>query len=143
MLGFSRVVTVTIIGLLLAVIAQPAGAGLFAVSGKQDVSGLTSVPANGDLADVAVSLANGFPIWYQDAEDGFKYALCLDSELEVAPGILINPCELDFPFIGAPPSFPNNFGSEAMYWAANVAGTYTSSNGVNSFALLTLAQEAG
>lgn len=124
--------------------ATAAQAALYAVSGLQagEPPALTEVLADGDPAQVAVSLANGFPLWYQDVEDGLKLQLCLDTQLVVAPGVVVNPCEYEPPALGAPPSFPGNFGAEAMYWNAATFGNYVSSNGATSSALLVLALEA-
>lgn len=121
----------------------PAQAEIFAVSGKPTVNPnlLTSIGSLGNRADVSVNLANGFPLWYQDAVTGHKYQLCLDSTLAVAPGVVINPCEYEPPLAG-PPSFPGNFGAEAIYWSATALGTYTSSNGALNSALLVLGLEA-
>lgn len=119
-------------------------AALEAVSGLQDDGDppqLTAVLADGDPTQVAVSLAHGFPIWYQDG-NGLKLELCLDRELEVAPGVVVAPCEVAAPQLGAPVSFPGNFGAEALYWNAVAAGTFVSSNGLTNAALLVLAQEA-
>lgn len=122
-----------------------AHADLASVSGKPSAGVpnlLTSVAAGGNPADVAVSLANGFPIWYSD--NGVrKLQLCLDTSAALAPGVTVDPCEFLPPIAGAPPSFPSNFGSEAFYWSAAVVGTYTSSTGQVGSALLIVAQEAG
>lgn len=125
-------------------VALPAQAEIFAVSGRQagDPPVLTSVGPEGNRAEVAVSLANGFPIWYQDQIGGDKFQLCLDSTLEVAPGVVINPCEYEPPLANAPPSFPGNFGAEAIYWSAVALGNFTSSDGTLGSALLVLALEA-
>ncbi len=126
----------------------PVQAALNAVSGLQagDPPALTSVLGNGNAANVAVSLANGFPLWYEDGS-GLKLQLCLDPPQEFDPvnfqGLLVDPCELGVPAAGAPPSFPNNFGAEALYWQAVAATSYTSSDGSLNSALLVLAQEAG
>jgi len=125
-------------------LAAPAQAALEAVSGRQ--AGvppvLSEILAAGDPAQVGVSLANGFPLWYRDIPDGLKFQLCLDTALEVTPGVVVNPCEYEPPSLGAPPSFPGNFGAEAMYWNASTFGNYVSSNGASSSALLVLALEA-
>lgn len=55
---------------------------------------------------------------------------------------MVNPCEYEPPSLGAPPSFPGNFGAEAMYWTASTFGTYVSGNGLTYSALLVLALEA-
>jgi len=125
-------------GILLVV---PALSALDAVSGRQEgvPPVVTEIFAAGDPTRVAVSLAN---VWYRDVPDGLKLQLCLDTALEVAPGVVVNPCEYEPPAFGAPPSFPGNFGAEAMYWNASTFGTYISSNGASSSALLVLALEA-
>lgn len=124
--------------------ALPAQAAIFAVSGRPlgNPAELTSLGPAGNRMEVAVSLANGFPIWYQDAVAGPKLQLCLDTALTVAPGVVVNPCEYEPPALGAPPSFPGNFGAEAMYWNASTFGTYISSGGQQRSALLVLALEA-
>lgn len=121
----------------------PVQAAIFAVSGKPvgNPNLLTSIGAGGNRADVAVNLANGFPVWYQDQAGGNKFELCLDSTLAVAPGVIVNPCEYEPP-LGGPPSFPGNFGAEAIYWSAVIFGNYTSSGGVNSAVLLDLGLQA-
>ncbi len=120
----------------------PAQAALTSVSGLQvgDPAELSELSGNGDSGTVAVSLVNGFPLWYQD-EAGLKLQLCLDTTLEVAPGVVVNPCEYEPP-TAAPPSFPGNFGAEAIYWTAAVLGNYVSSDSSNNSALLVLALEA-
>jgi hypothetical protein len=131
--------------LLIAILALPAEAALDSVSGLPAAGNpnqLTEIPANGDPAQVAISLANGFPVWYQGPV-GLKLELCLQPPSEISPGVVIDPCELGLPSTGAPPSFPNNFGQEAMYWSAVVFGNYTSSGNVNNSALLVLSQQAG
>jgi hypothetical protein len=120
----------------------PVQAALYSVSGlpSGDPAVLSEISGDGNPASVAVNLANGFPLWYQDT-NGQKLQLCLDTALEVAPGVVVNPCEYEPP-TAAPPSFPGNFGAEAIYWTAAALGNYVSSNGVNSSALLVLALEA-
>lgn len=124
--------------------AVPVQAALDVVSGRQVgvPPQLSEILANGDPAQVAVSLANGFPLWYRDMPDGLKLQLCLDTVLTVAPGVVVNPCEYAPPSPGAPASFPGNFGAEALYWTAAALGNYVSSNGAASSALLVLALEA-
>ncbi len=124
--------------------AVPAEAALDVVSGRQVGAPpqLSEVLANGDPTQVAVSLANGFPLWYRDMPDGLKLQLCLDTALTVAPGVVVNPCEYAPPSPGAPSSFPGNFGAEALYWTAAALGNYVSSNGAANSALLVLALEA-
>ena len=121
---------------------HPVQAALNSVSGLPagDPQVLSEISGNGNPADVAVNLANGFPLWYQD-DAGLKLQLCLDTALEIAPGVVVNPCEYEPP-TAAPPSFPGNFGAEAAYWTAAALGNYVSSNGVTSSALLVLALEA-
>lgn len=134
-------ITAFLVGIL--AIALPAQGAIFAVSGQPTVGApnqLTSIGPAGIRTDVAVNLANGFPVWYQDHSAGNKYELCLDSTLEVAPGVVVNPCEYEPP-LGGPPSFPGNFGAEAIYWSGVALGTYTSSDGTLNSALLVLALE--
>ncbi len=121
----------------------PVQAALYSVSGlpSGEPTVLSEIFGNGNPADVAVNLANGFSLWYQDEDDGLKLQLCLDTALEVSPGVVVNPCEYEPP-TAAPPSFPGNFGAEAIYWTAAALGNYVSSNGVTSSALLVLALEA-
>lgn len=126
---------------LSCIVASSAQAGLAAVSGGPDPA-VNEVLPNGNPALVSVSLANGFPIWYRDA-NGRKLALCLDPPVQIAPGVTVDPCELEQPFPGAPVSFPNNFGSEAMYWSAVSSGTFSSSNGTTGSVLLVCSQQAG
>ncbi|MDO9079989.1 MAG: CHRD domain-containing protein [Desulfuromonadales bacterium] len=120
----------------------PVQAALNSVSGLPagDPQVLSGISGNGNPGDVAVNLANGFPLWYQD-DAGLKLQLCLDTALEIAPGVVVNPCEYEPP-TAAPPSFPGNFGAEAAYWTAVAPGNYVSNNGVTSSALLVLALEA-
>ena len=120
----------------------PAQAELDAVSGlpSGDPAVLSGISGDGNPGSVAVNLANGFPLWYRDA-NGRKLQLCLDTALEVAPGVVVNPCEYEPP-TAAPPSFPGNFGAEAIYWSTVALGNYVSSDGSNNAALLVLALEA-
>lgn len=120
----------TILGLLavfLWLATSPSHAALEAVSGVQtgDPPVLTEVLENGDPTLVAYSLANGFPLWYRDA-DGLKLQLCLDQAVERAEGGIFFPCPTEEPLPGAPISFPLNFGPEAFWWIANAANVYTS-----------------
>lgn len=119
-----------------------AEAALDFVSGLQDTEQLTDITAAGNPGQIAVSLANGFPVWYEDA-NGLQLELCLDRGLELSDGTIVNPCGVAAPFAGAPVSFPGNFGAEALYWSAFTAGTFNSSDGSSSQALLVLAQEGG
>ena len=129
--------------------ATPLHAALTSVSGTQTAVGptvaLSEVTAAGNPANVAVSLATGFPIWYKDANN-LKLELCLDQTVPKQGGGIFHPCLTAEPFPGSPISFPNNFGAEAFYWAAvafNPALTSTvGANTVTWNALLVLAQEA-
>ena len=120
-----------------AVTVLTAAAEVAIVSAKPP---LTEVLPAGDPTTVAVSLANGFPLWYGDGTR--KVQLCTDSALQIAPGVIVNPCEYEPPLFGAPPSFPSNFGAEAIYWNAVALGTYTSTVGLPNSALLVLSLEA-
>ena len=122
--------------------AASADAALNAVSGLQDGVQLTAVAGNGDPTQVAVDLAHGFPVWYEDVADGTQLQLCLDTGVEVSPGVIVNPCEYEPPALAAPPSFPSNFGAEALYWSAAALGNFADSNGVTNAALLVLSLEA-
>ncbi|MEZ4601111.1 MAG: CHRD domain-containing protein [Syntrophotaleaceae bacterium] len=115
-------------------LSTPAAAALNFVS--------NDIPPAGDPTQVAVSLANGFPLWYEDGT-GLQLELCLDRQILLNNGVTVNPCEVAAPLAGVPVSFPGNFGSEALYWSAVFADTYISSDGLEYGALLTLAQEAG
>lgn len=131
--------------LLLAILGStftvlPALAQVDIVSAKPP---LPEVLPAGDPTTVGVSLANGFPLWYGDGTR--KLQLCTDSALQIAPGppvVIVNPCEYEPPIFGAPPSFPSNFGAEAIYWSAVALGTYTSTGNLPNSALLVLALEA-
>lgn len=115
--------TLPIILALLTMCAGSARAELAAVSGKAaagNPNALTEVLAGGNPADVAVSLAHGFPVWYRDTNN-VKLELCLDK-----PNAGITPCVTAEPFTGAPISFPNNFGPEAFWWMATAFTTYDS-----------------
>ena len=127
--------------------AAPLHAELFSVSGTQAGSppSLSEVTAAGNPANVAVSLATGFPIWYKDSNN-LKLEMCLDQAVAKQGGGTFFPCLTAEPFPGSPISFPTNFGAEAFYWAAvavnpalvsTVNGTPVTWN-----ALLVLAQEA-
>lgn len=127
---------------------SPLHASLSAISGRQDgaPAQLTAVTSAGPLSNVAVSLSNGFPIWYQDA-NGLKLELCLDQSATIQSVGVIAPCILDAN-PAFPVTFPNNFGAEAFYWSAVAvdAGVVSSANGVPTapwLALLVMAHEAG
>jgi hypothetical protein len=144
MMGLFRILaTTTCLSLLLS---SPVFAALDSVSGPPDVNGrLTPIEAGDDRdpLQVAYSLANGFPIWYQD-ESGLKLQLCLDQEVQKTPasgGGTFLPCFLEAN-PRAPVSFPNNFGPEAFWWAATAATTFTSSDGSLNSMAFTAAQEA-
>ncbi len=133
---------------LLSSVVTPLHAALSAISGRQDGAPavLTSVTAAGPLSNVAVSLSNGFPIWYQDS-NGLKLELCLDQTATLQGGGVIVPCILDANAT-LPVTFPNNFGAEAFYWSAVAvdAGVVSTVNGVPTLpwlALLVMAQEVG
>lgn len=121
----------------------PANGALTAVSGTPDPAA-DRVLAGGDPAAVSVSLAHGFPLWYEDEPGGLKLGLCLD-QATATPGGTILPCLTAQPFPDHPISFPNNFGPEAFYWAAvafeDRAATVAGASRPWS-ALLVLAQEA-
>jgi hypothetical protein len=124
--------------------AGPAEGALHSVSGVPAPSG--EVLPGGPKANVAYSLSNGFPLWYQDA-NGLKLELCLDQRVERAAGVFFFPCITAELFTGAPISFPSNFGPEAFWWSASAFGTFTSTVGgvavsPPTSALLVLAQEA-
>jgi hypothetical protein len=137
---------------ILAIAASaPADAALTSVSGNQTTppAALTEVFAAGPAANVAVSLANGFPIWYRDAS-GLKLELCIDrTAVKSVGGATFHPCLIGAPIESAPVSFPNNFGLEAFYWVAvaqsdPVTGLVSTVNGTNVTwnALFVAAQEA-
>ena len=135
-----RILLITALCLIFWVL--PAEAELTAVSGKPDPA-VNEVAAAGNPADVAFSLAHGFPLWFRDA-NGLKLELCLDQQAVTAGGTFF-PCLTEEPFLGGPISFPVNFGPEAFWWSASAFSTFTSSlNGtpLPGDALLVLAQEA-
>jgi hypothetical protein len=142
MLGIFRLLIIAIGSV--SVLIAPAVAALDSVSGPPASNGqLTSIQAAGDPTQVAYSLANGFPIWYQD-DNGVKLQLCLDQVVEKTPasgGGTFLPCFLEAN-PSAPVSFPNNFGPEAFWWAATAATTFTSSDGSLNSMAFTAAQEA-
>lgn len=138
---FCRIMKFVVAAVMVLAWGSPAMAGLSAVSGLPDPANDEVLPG-GNQAQVAVSLANGFPLWYRDAT-GLKLELCMDPPVAIAPGVLVSPCEVETPFGGAPPSFPSNFGGEAFYWSASMGGTYSSSNGSTNAVLLVLVQQAG
>jgi hypothetical protein len=113
--------------LALGLTAGLSHAALEAVSGVQagDPPALTEVLQDGDPTLVAYSLANGFPLWYRDA-NGLKLQLCLDQAVERAGGGIFFPCATEEPLPGAPISFPANFGAEAFWWMANAAAVFAS-----------------
>lgn len=127
--------------------AAPLHAALSSVSGAQTgiPPALSEITAAGNPAQVAISLANGFPIWYRDTNN-LKLELCLDQTVVRQGGGTFLPCLTAEPFPGNPISFPNNFGTEAFYWAAVAVdpGLISTVNNtpVNWNALLVMAQEA-
>lgn len=126
MVMFRYLRVVLLHAVIVAVLILPAQAALDSVSLRPDGA-------------VAVSLANGFPLWYQDT-NGRKLQLCLDTALTVPPGVVVNPCDYEPPTAN-PPSFPGNFGAEAIYWMASAPGSYVV-NGLTYSALLNLSLEA-
>ncbi|MDO8990595.1 MAG: CHRD domain-containing protein [Sideroxyarcus sp.] len=87
-------------------------------------------PANAALQAVGpVSVDNGFPIWYEDA-NALRLDLCLDQN-----GF----CLTAEPNPALPIAFPGNFGPEAFWWAAE---TSLADNGNGITGLLVLATEA-
>lgn len=135
----------TILSMLLAALAaaSPASGALNAVSGTPNPAA-DRVLAGGNPAAVSISLANGFPLWYEDVPGGLKLGLCLDQATATPAGTIL-PCLTAQPFPNNPISFPNNFGPEAFYWsAAAFENRNATVNGVTTpwNALLVLAQEA-
>ncbi len=118
-------------------------AELFGVSGTPDPATDVVGPA-GEPGAVSVSLAHGFPLWYEDVT-GLKLELCLDQRTETAEGS-IRPCLTAEPLQDAPISFPRNFGGEAFYWSAIAVSAFASSEkgapAAGGDLLLVLAQEA-
>ncbi len=109
---------------ILALWVSLAGAALDSVSGWDGPQGAALVPTIVP-GEVAYSLANGFPIWYED-ENGLKLQLCLDQAVERAGGGIFRPCFTEEPLAGSPISFPGNFGAEAFWWGANAATVFSS-----------------
>ncbi|MEW6721350.1 MAG: hypothetical protein AB1346_12945 [Thermodesulfobacteriota bacterium] len=72
---------------------------------------------------------DGFPLWYEDTA-GLRLDLCLDPGVASCLFIVPNPL--------APVSFPNNYGAEAFWWAADALFDNVS----NMTGLLVLAMEA-
>ena len=116
--------------LLVVSLARPSSAALDSVSGRQAglPAQLTAITSIDPPALVAYSLANGFPVWFQDAS-GLKLQLCLDQAVEKAGGGIFFPCFLGNPAPGSPVSFPFNFGAEAFWYASNAFRTYVSRQG--------------
>lgn len=76
-------------------------------------------PAQAALQAVGpVSVANGFPVWYEDTNN-LRLDLCLDQN-----GF----CLLEEPNPAAPISFPDNFGPEAFWYSAE---TFATGSGIN------------
>ena len=134
-------------GSLALLAAAPLHAELSSISGVQTGTppALSEVTAAGNSANVAISLAHGFPIWYKDTNN-LKLELCLDQTLTSQGGGTFHPCLTAEPFSGSPISFPTNFGPEAFYWAAVAVDPALTSrvNGTDVIwnALLVLGQEA-
>jgi hypothetical protein len=133
--------------LLVLSLAAPAHGALQSVSGTPDPA-IDGVAPGGPKEDVAYSLANGFPLWYQDAA-GLKLELCLDQRVAVDPAVIpagsFLPCLTAEPFPAARISFPINFGAEAFWWMAVAFAPFTSAdNGAQLFgdALIVMSQEA-
>jgi hypothetical protein len=136
-----RLCTAVLLSLLFGL---PAFAALDSVSGLPDPGNptvLTEVRNDGLPADVAISLANGFPIWYQDTS-GIKLDLCIEQQVVLAGGGVFRPCITAEPILTNPISFPINFGAEAFYWSASAASIFNSTTGAGS-TLLVMGQEAG
>jgi hypothetical protein len=136
-----RLCTAVLLSLLFGL---PAFAALDSVSGLPDPGTptvLTEVRNDGLPADVAISLANGFPIWYQDTS-GIKLDLCIEQQVVLAGGGVFRPCITAEPILTNPISFPINFGAEAFYWSASAASIFNSTTGAGS-TLLVMGQEAG
>jgi hypothetical protein len=130
--------------LLLGLFAPQAEAALRSVSGLPDPAN-NEVPAGSPPGTpVAVSLAHGFPIWYQDT-NSLKLELCTAGAVQlVAGGPFIFPCIEAPPLALQPVSFPSNFGVEAFYWSAFASGFFTPSSDLQPrLALLVIGQEAG
>lgn len=143
--SLSRVLVAASILLFITFAFSLSHAELGAVSGfNADNTALVPIDNAADAVDVAYSLANGFPIWYEDTS-GLRLELCLDSNVEIEPGVFIDPCLLENNPI-FPLSFPGNFGSEAFWWNATTSGTFQSSQGgvlvAGGDALLVTAMEA-
>ncbi len=125
-----KMIQFSLLSALLLAMSFPAvsPAALDAVSGLPDPA-VDAVAAGGDPAQVATSLANGFPLWYQDSS-GRKLELCLEQRVEktaASGGGLFFPCLTAEPVTANPISFPTNFGAEAFYWTAAAITTFTSS----------------
>lgn len=137
--------SITSLMVVLLAAGWPAQAAVFAVSGKQagEPAALTTVLANGVPTQVAVSLDNGLPLWYQDGS-GRKLTQCLDVTAEI-PGVgTVDPCELLLANPQHPPSLDNV--GEVLYWQAEAAFNYISRQGdtdIPGFALLVLALQGG
>jgi hypothetical protein len=128
-------------------------AALDSVSGPPvdpDNGPLTEVLSDGDpetIVPVQLSLANGFPIWYQDVPNGLKLELCLEQNPTLDPALGF--CLTAAPSAGNPISFPLNFGPEALYWVAETDLAFISTPDPETGAarggdaLLVLALEAG
>lgn len=106
------------------------------------LSALNALSTDG-VGATLLNLANGFPLWYEDA-GGTKLELCLQQEvISQADGTPFLPCLTEEPILSRPISFPNNFGGEAAYYLLEAADTFVDSGGVVGSLLLVVALEAG
>lgn len=115
---------VAFLAILAGLLPSVSDAGLDAVSGRQNGNPPVLTDARNPGSPVSYSLANGFPLWYRDA-NGLKLELCLDNTAALDNGSVITPCLLTANIFN-PISFPNNFGIENFYWLAQAFGTYNS-----------------
>jgi len=82
-------------------------------------------PAQAALQAVGpVSADNGFPVWYEDT-NALRLDLCLDTGF----------CLLELPTPALPVSFPDNFGPEAFWYAAE---SFAVGDGINGLLILAL-----
>jgi hypothetical protein len=119
----SKAAGVATLVLFFLLTASVSHAELAAVSGF-NIDNTEVAPITAPAVDVAYSLSHGFPIWYQDSA-GLKLELCLDRNVETAPGVFVDPCLIEnTPSL--PVSFPGNFGNEAFWWSGLTFGTFDS-----------------
>lgn len=146
-----RSVPALLILLMMIALAVPPRPARAALAGVSSIDPTLADPSYtdfvaGDAASipplsVATSLANGFPLWYQDG-NGRKLELCLQQAvIRADTGASFFPCLTAEPILTRPIAFPTNFGSEAFYWAAVASGTYTASDGSLNRLLAVLAHE--